>query len=177
MAGAYGIERAFEFSNPIRSCGRTRNLANCANKSPVLSRHRPRDPCQRAYATARIPPTMLVTINAIKSWPGPIQAPTPAASFRSPIPLPPKKQGTPNSTQASARPAKLLPAPGNPPASERTSNPEMRNGSTNQLGIRLVWTSIIDATTRTATLGHQAIESISCYGNSSDTSHSECLFY
>src|SRR5258708_7717673 len=103
---------------------------------------------------------MAVTMKASQNWLGPIQAPTPAASFKSPIPIPRKKQGSPNRRSARLRPAKLVPRPAQPPAIAGTIMPDKMNGMDSQFGMRRVRKSIPDATTRTITLAHHAIEFI-----------------
>ncbi len=107
-----------------------------------------------------IPPAMAVTRNAIQNWPGPIQAPTPAASFKSPIPMPRRKQGNPNSNTAKPNPKQLVWKALHPPAIAGTIMPVKRNGTDSQFGMRRVRKSIPDAVRSTTTVGHQAMEFI-----------------
>src|SRR4029453_4766533 len=95
------------------------------------------------------------------SWLGPIHAPTPIASLRSPIPLPWSAQGIPNSKAPDPIPARVLPGAGIPPDNDWTTSPEKRNGMDSQFGIRRVHRSIPAATSNTPRLGHHAIECIS----------------
>ena len=148
MAGAYGIASALKFPpRPARlpqgekvSCG---------------VRLAPSDPCHSAHPTANAPPTKAVKMDAVKNWPGPTHAPTPAASLRSPIPIAPRKQGIPNKRHARPTPARLRPAPGHLPLTPWRITPAARNGSTSQLGIRRLRRSIPEATARTLIVDHQ----------------------
>src|ERR1019366_907568 len=101
-------------------------------------------------------------MKAIQSWLGPIHAPTPAASFKSPIPMPRRKQGNPNSRSARPNPAKLVRSPVHPPAIAGTIMPDTRNGTDSQFGMRRVRRSIPDAITSTTRLAHHAMEFIEC---------------
>lgn len=123
-------------------------------KSPVPSSERPRERWHAAYTTAMTPPAMAVIASAKKSFPGPIQAPIAAQSFKSPIPMPRTRQNGPARSAATAIPARLLSTP-EIPRPALTARPATRNGTTSQFGMRRLAISHAVAIARTINIAHQ----------------------
>ncbi|OQA06243.1 MAG: hypothetical protein BWY65_02234 [Firmicutes bacterium ADurb.Bin373] len=74
--------------------------------------------CRISCATEIIPPAIAPARKAIKTYSGPLQAPTTPSNFTSPAPMPPMEKGIINSAVPSARPLSDHQPCGNPPDAE-----------------------------------------------------------